>query len=120
MMFCMGIAWVRECCLSFPHVTEDIAWEHHVVFRIGGKIFCITNPEPPGNFLSLKARPEAFPELIEKPGVIPAPYMARNKWVALETEDALPRAEVRALLRVSYDLVRAKLPKKLLKEMGAA
>jgi predicted DNA-binding protein (MmcQ/YjbR family) len=114
----MSIAWVRECCLSFPHATESIQWETHILFKIGGKMFCVANPEPVGNFLSLKADPEAFPELIERPGVIPAPYMARNKWVALETEDALPRAEVRTLLRQSYDLVRAKLSKKLQKELG--
>lgn len=108
----MGIGWVRECCLSFPHVTEDIAWETHVVFRIGQKIFCITSPEPPGNFLSVKVTPEHFAELIERPGVNPAPHVGRYKWIAMETEDALPRAEVRELLRESYELIRAKLPKK--------
>jgi predicted DNA-binding protein (MmcQ/YjbR family) len=50
--------------------------------------------------------------LTERPGVIPAPYSARAHWVALENEDALPRAEIRDLLRQSYDLVLAKLPKK--------
>ncbi len=117
-MDCMGIEWVREYCLSLPHATESIAWETHVLFKIGGKMFCVANPEPAGNFLSLKTTPEGFAELTERPGVVPAPYMARNKWVALETEHALPRAEVKQLLRESYDLIRARLPKKLQKELA--
>jgi len=32
--------------------------------------------------------------------------------VALETADALPRAEIKRLIRQAYDLVFAKLPKK--------
>src|SRR4051794_23969438 len=117
-MASMGIGWVRECCLSFPGVTEDIAWDHHVVFRGAGKSFAITSPEPPGNFLSLKATTEQFGDLTECTGVVPAPYMARNKWIALEQEDALPRSDTRRLLRQSYDLIRAKLPKKVQAELG--
>jgi hypothetical protein len=45
-------------------------------------------------------------------GIIPAPYMARAKWVALETKEALGIEELKQLLRESYDLVFAKLPKK--------
>ncbi len=45
-------------------------------------------------------------------GIIPAPYMARAKWVALETKEALATDELTRLLRESYDLVFAKLPKK--------
>ena len=49
---------------------------------------------------------------MERPGIIPAPYSARSHWVALEREDALPRAQIKRLIRQSYDLVIAKLPKK--------
>ena len=41
-----------------------------------------------------------------------APYLARAQWVTLETEDAIPRPELKRLLRQAYDLVFAKLPKK--------
>jgi hypothetical protein len=40
--------------------------------------------------------PEEFAELVERPGIIQAPYFARNQWVALETEDALTAAETQA------------------------
>ena len=50
--------------------------------------------------------------LAERPGIIPAPYLARAHWVALEIEDALGAKELKQRLRDSYDLVFAKLPKK--------
>jgi predicted DNA-binding protein (MmcQ/YjbR family) len=63
-------------------------------------------------WLSFKATPENFAELTERAGIIPAPYLARAQWVALETRDALPIDELTALLHESYDLVVAKLSKK--------
>jgi predicted DNA-binding protein (MmcQ/YjbR family) len=39
--------------------------------------------------------------------------MARAQWVALESQEALRAEETKRLLRKSYDLVRAKLPKKV-------
>lgn len=108
----MNADWVRQVCLSFPHVTESVQWGNHLVFKIAGKIFVIAALEPGGNFLSLKSSPEEFVELIERPGIIPAPYMARAHWVALETSRSLEAAELRQRLRRAYDLVFEKLPKK--------
>jgi predicted DNA-binding protein (MmcQ/YjbR family) len=70
-------------------------------------------PLSPGKLcLSFKCTPEEFAELTERPGIVPAPYSARMHWVALETEDALPRTELKRLIKLSYILVFAKLPKK--------
>ena len=52
-------------------------------------------------------------QLIERDGIIPAPYMARNKWVTLERFDALPDKEIKGLVRHSYEMILAKLPKKV-------
>ena len=62
---------------------------------------------------------EALP-LLERAGIIPAPYMARNHWVLLESPDVLPRAELRRLVTNSYQMVAAKLPKKVRLELGLA
>ena len=67
-----------------------------LVFKIGGKIFAILALEPAKIWLSFKCDPEQFAELVERPGIIQAPYFARNQWVALETEDALHRARTQA------------------------
>lgn len=109
----MNIDQLRKLCLSFPGVTEQIQWEDHLLFKVGGKMFAITSLEPASVWLSLKASPENFVEFTERPGVIPAPYLARAKWIALETPEALPLHELEQLLRESYEMVRAKLPRKL-------
>jgi predicted DNA-binding protein (MmcQ/YjbR family) len=108
----VNIDWIRDLCLSFPHTTEQIQWGDNLVFKVAGKIHAITVLKPARTWLSFKVSPEKFPELTERPGVIPAPYLARAKWVALETKDALSPDELRVLLRDSYDMVVAKLPRK--------
>jgi len=116
----MSVDFIREVCLALPHVTEEIQWEDHLLFKVGGKMFAITTLGPVGMRLSVKSTPEKFAELTEIPGVIPAPYMARNFWVALERWDALRRAEIEELVRESYALVFARLPKKKQAELTAA
>lgn len=115
----MDVEWVRELCLSFPHATEKISWGCDLTFRVSEKIFAVTVLEPAPVWLSFKCNPETFAELTERLGIIPAPYMARAKWVALETREALPADELRRLLRESYDLVFAKLPRKTQEALGA-
>ena len=115
----MDIEWVRRYCLSFPHATEQVQWGNDLLFKIGGKMFAVMPLEPAPVFVSFKCTPETFAELIERPGVRPSAYLARNHWVSLESEDALPVAETKALLRQSYDLVFAKLPKKVKAELGS-
>jgi predicted DNA-binding protein (MmcQ/YjbR family) len=73
-----------------------------------------------GNFLTVKATPEEYAELIELPGVVPAPYAAHNHWAAIETEDALPVQEVKRLIGRSYDIIFATLPKKAQAKLAAA
>ena len=108
----VDVDWVRNLCLKFPHATEEVTWGADLTFRISGKIFAVTVLEPAPVWLSFKCTAENFAELTERQGIIPAPYMARNMWVALQDRDALSRDELSALLRESYDLVFAKLPKK--------
>jgi predicted DNA-binding protein (MmcQ/YjbR family) len=108
----MNADWLREVCLSFPGATEQIQWGNDLLFKVGGKMFAVTPLEPASVSLSFKASPENFAELIERQNIIPAPYLARAQWVALQTRDALPLDELSRLLRESYDMVFAKLPKK--------
>ena len=103
--------WIRQHCMSLPHATEQVQWEDQLVFKIGGKMFAMMPLSPPFR-LSLKVTLEEFHELTEKPGIIPAPYLARAHWVALESVNALPRPEIKELLSGSYKLVFEKLPKK--------
>jgi predicted DNA-binding protein (MmcQ/YjbR family) len=108
----MDVEWIRKHCMALPHTTETVQWGYDLVFKIGGKMYAVTPLEPAPVWLSFKCSADDFAELTEREGIIPAPYMARAQWVALQTEGALPRAEIKRLLKLSYDLVMAKLPKK--------
>jgi predicted DNA-binding protein (MmcQ/YjbR family) len=116
----MDIDWVRRYCLSLPHAKEQVQWEDDLVFKVGGKMFAVVPLEPARLWLSFKCTDEEFADLVERPGIIPAPYLARAHWVALESEDALTRSEVQRLLRQAHELVFAKLPKTLQAELSHA
>jgi len=112
---------VRSYCLSFPHATENVQWGNDLVFKIAGKMFAVIVLEGPAKYvMSFKCTEERFAELIEEDGIDPAPYSARYHWVALERFGVLSERELKALLRNSYDLVRAKLPKKLRLQLDQA
>jgi predicted DNA-binding protein (MmcQ/YjbR family) len=108
----MDVDWLRELCLSFPGATEQIQWGSDLLFKAGGKMFAVTPLEPAPVWLSFKASPENFAELTERPNIIPAPYLARAQWVALQNKEALAPEELARLLRDSYEMVLAKLPRK--------
>ena len=114
----MNIDSIRSYCLSLPHATEDIQWGNDLLFRIAGKIFAGMSLDPPHS-LSFKCTPEKFDELIEQEGIIPAPYVARNKWVMLERLDALSDRDIKSLIANSYEMIFSKLTKKTQAELGA-
>ena len=113
----MDLEQMRRLCLSFPAVTEDVKWEDHLVFSVGDKMFCMTNFEPPFG-CSFKVRDEEFEEMGNREGLEPAPYMARAKWITVREPAALDKQEWSHYLRQSYELVKARLTKKLRKELG--
>jgi predicted DNA-binding protein (MmcQ/YjbR family) len=116
------IDWVRSFCLSLPHTTEDVQWEHDLLFRIAGKIYCVANLEPGlgPSLIAFKCTPETFAELVEVEGIIPAPYMARNHWVSITDMNALRQDEIKEFVRGSYLLVRERLSKKTQTKLTAA
>jgi len=113
-MVASHIDWLREFCLGLDHATEDVQWENVLLFRIAGKIFCTTPLEPSSPVkVCFKCTPEKFAQLVEIEGIIPAPYMARNYWIAMVEINALRQAEIKELIRNSYQLVFARLSKRL-------
>jgi len=116
----MDIDWLRAHCLSLAHTTEKLQWGDALVFKVGGKMYAVVSLEPDETWLSFKSSPEDFAALTERPGVVPAPYLARAQWVALETETALPRAELQRLLATAHSLIFAKLPKRTQSQLAAS
>lgn len=116
----MDIDWVRDHCLALAHTTEKIQWEDDLVFKVGGKMYAVVALEPGGHWISFKCSDEDFASLTERPGVVPAPYLARARWVALETGDALSRDELAESLRRAHALIFARLPRKTRSQLGAS
>jgi predicted DNA-binding protein (MmcQ/YjbR family) len=81
-------------------------------------MFAAMDLNPPHG-IGFKCTPEDFGELTERPGVRPAPYLARAMWVQEEAlGSALSRSDFERLLRSAYELIVAKLPKS--KQPGAS
>lgn len=107
------VEWIRKLCLSFPDVTEDMPWGDDLCFKVRGKIFTgmvLSDGRFPR--VTLKCAPETFHELLEIEGISPAPYVGRYKWVMLANSNILNSSEIESLIRQSYELVAAKVPKK--------
>jgi predicted DNA-binding protein (MmcQ/YjbR family) len=109
----MDAEFLRRICMPLPGTTEQVQWGNDLVFKVGGKMYAVTPLEPAAVCLSFKCSAEDFAELTERPGIIPALYLARAQWVALEDDDALTAAEVKKYLRRAYECVRGKLPKRV-------
>jgi predicted DNA-binding protein (MmcQ/YjbR family) len=107
----MNIESLREYCLALPSATEDIKWGHDLCFSIGEKMFCVTGLVEPWS-TSFKVTDENFTQLVAQEGIIPAPYMARHKWVRVDNLDIISDKEFKKLIKESYDLVKSKLPRK--------
>jgi len=106
----IDVDFFRGVCRKLPHTTEHVQWGNDLVFKIGGKMYAVTCLEPAKVWLSFKCSPEDFADLTERPGIVPAPYLARAQWVALESPDAMSAPELIRQLRRAYDLIVAKLP----------
>jgi predicted DNA-binding protein (MmcQ/YjbR family) len=103
---------IRRFCLSFPGTMENMQWGEDLCFKVRGKMFAVVDlskgKEAP---ICFKCTPEKFQELLEIEGIAPAPYVGRYKWVLLERANVLGSADLEDLIRQSYELVVAKLPK---------
>jgi len=109
----MTIDAVRAFCRTLEGTTEDIKWGADLVFSVGKKMYAVVCVDPP-HTLAFKCTPEEFAELVERDGIIPAPYLARAMWVREERMgETLDRREIERLIATSYELVVAKLPKRV-------
>jgi predicted DNA-binding protein (MmcQ/YjbR family) len=113
----MTIAEIREICLTFRGVTEDIKWGDHLCFNIGGKMFLVTAPDNVPVSASFKTSDEDFEILPNRPGFIPAPYMARNKWIFVDDISRFSKKEWEKYLKLSYEIIASKLPLRVQKEI---
>src|ERR1700678_4196375 len=105
----------REYLLKLPHVTETMQWGAKLVFWVGdktmgGKMFALADLDGAGKaVLSFAAGPEHYADLLEVDGIIPAPYLARAYWIALDRGAAPPSGEIKAQLLAARNRIYEKL-----------
>lgn len=119
-------------CSAKPGTSHVIQWGGASVWKVGGKIFAICSAwtpvedvntdanQVPSGFqpISFKCSDLAFELLPEREGIIPAPYLARAKWVQLTRPDAMSEADIKLHLDAAYDIIASKLTRKLRSELG--
>ncbi|MFP6697014.1 MAG: MmcQ/YjbR family DNA-binding protein [Alphaproteobacteria bacterium] len=90
------------------------------VWKVGGKIFAIQSNKGAGSHakISFKCADLTYSILCEQPGIIPAPYLARAKWVQIESRKAMRDANIKAYTKAVHGIIAAKLSKSQRRELG--
>ena len=102
-------------CMALPGATRDNPWGHEDVFKVGGKMFAM--PDGSGGCM-FKVTDIAYEALTTTGRALPAPYMARAKWVRLPDLAILDDAEMIDWLATAHALVAAKLARAQRRELG--
>lgn len=103
-------------CRALRGATMDVQWGDSHVYKVGGKMFAVRSPS--GGGVSFKVSDIAFEALTESGRAIPAPYLARARWVRFADLARLDVAEVTDWLKSAHALVGAKLTRKARAELG--
>jgi predicted DNA-binding protein (MmcQ/YjbR family) len=108
----------HAACLGLPATTMDMPWGEDRVYKVGGKMFAVMGDAVAKGGVSFKVSDVAFEVLTESGRAIPAPYLARARWVKFDDLAALDDAEVTDWLRTAHGLVAGKLTRKMRAELG--
>ena len=97
-------------CGKLPAATRTVQWEGVIVFKVGGKMFCLIAPDDHSvGRISFKSAPEHYDALSRSPGFRPAPYLARAKWVSVDNPKALTDREMKAYIARAHAVIAAAL-----------
>lgn len=106
----MNIEELRDYCILLKGVTEEFPFdETTLVFKVAGKMFCLTDLEDKFA-IALKNTPEKNMELREQyPAVKPGYHMSKKHWNTIDVDGSVPDDLLKDWIDESYDLVVLKL-----------
>ena len=115
----MDIESIRTFCLEKQGVTEETPFgPDNLVFKVGGKIFCIMDLVDQPLRLALKSDPNRIPELREEfEGIGTGPYLNAKHWISVQVE-MVPINLLVELIDLSYLLVYNGLTKKVKEQIA--
>ncbi|WP_417465350.1 MmcQ/YjbR family DNA-binding protein [Kordiimonas sp.] len=115
-------------CKTLKATTHVVQWGGASVWKVGGKIFAICSNWGPDDKetddmaaparISFKCSDLSYQILCELEGIVPAPYLARAKWVQLQSADALSKDDLKSYIADAHGIIAAKLTKKMQTELG--
>lgn len=116
----MNAQTISEFASVLEGVVEEQPFGPNVdVFKVGGKIFAILDPESAPQSVSLKCEPDLAIELRrDYEAVIPGYHLNKRLWNTVMLDGTVPDDEVIAMVRHSYAQVVAGLPKAVRRSLG--
>lgn len=105
---------VEKFCLSLPGVSVHMPWADSRVYKVGNKMFAMLALSEHGRLPEVwfRAGDGSFEILVRQSGVRPCPYLARAKWVALDSPRVLPPKVLKAYLGRAHAQVMEGLSRK--------
>ncbi len=115
----MNIEEVRLFCTNKAGVTEGFPFDSTtLVFKVVGKMFALLSLSGKQS-ITLKCDPAKAIELREHyTAVQPGYHMNKKHWNTIVLDDSIPDNLIKEWVTESYDLIVAKLSKKLKEELG--
>ena len=115
----MDIENLRDYCLSKKAVTEDFPFdEKTLVFRVGNKMFCLTNIDKPFK-INLKCDPEKAINLREEyDEITPGFHMNKMHWNTIDMNGMLTDELIYDMIDDSYNLILVSLSRKTREQLG--
>ncbi|MFZ4715792.1 MAG: MmcQ/YjbR family DNA-binding protein [Bacteriovoracaceae bacterium] len=107
---------IEKFLKKFPGATFGVQWESVLVFKIEGKMFACLGLGKEQTSISFKCQEDDFELLVESEKALPAPYLARAKWVHTNSLKTFSKKEWEHYLKLAYSEVLRKLPKKTQKK----
>lgn len=100
-------------CLSKPGAEETTPFGPEVlVYKIGGKVFALTDPDQFPARMNLKCDPDRAVKLRDEyDSVLPGFHMNKKHWNTIVLDGSLPGKLVKEMIDHSYELVVKGLPK---------
>lgn len=116
----MNYAKLVSYCKTLPNAEWERKWTNALTFMVGRKMFAlfILDGKDKPSDMWCKVDDEMFLSYTGQPGIRPAPYLARAKWIAMAPQ-AMTDAMAKEVLRRARDLVFSKLPKRVQNELRA-
>ena len=112
---------ICDFCMALPLVEETQPFgPDHIVYKVHGKMFLLVGIEESPIRFNVKCNPERAIQLREEfpHAVLPGYHMNKKHWNTVDLQGSVDEKLIFELVKHSYELVFASLPKKVRDEFA--